>query len=554
MWSDAKNYPYQSGRLFLGHVDGQEVGIATERHAITIAGAGSGKGTSVIIPNLLKWPHNALVIDPKGEAAEATAEKREAMGQAIHVLDPFGSARVHERFQACYNPLDELDPDALTIKEDIDALADGIVMRPDPQAAHWDDGAQAIIAGLIAYVKIRAPEERRNLIEVRSILGDDDALAEALEEMKGMTECAGAAKEAYAAVFAKEGQYFVSNARKNTRWLDSKAMVNTLSRSTFSLSDLKAGKASVFLVLPANYLGQHGRFLRLFVRSGIEAMARKLPSGELRGAQCLFLLDEFFSLGYIDEISKAAGLMRGYGLQLWPILQDLGQLVTLYGREGSETFFANADVHQFFGNTDTLTLEQISARLGVTDMSEIPLPPAAPMGGNLGLGQAMAGGGARGKDDYLGQARSVMGGAVSLIEQGAAAAAQAKYQDEMNTYQREIARHGRPRLSPDEVSTLIRKKDDVVADHMICFVFGREPLLLTPAPFFRSSPSQTDESGQAEPATVNLQNVFKAVGYFFMFSAVTVPVIVGFDSETAPLSLISLVIGGGSLWFSRRFS
>lgn len=496
MWSDAKNYPYQSGRLFLGHVDGQEVGIATERHALTIAGAGSGKGTSVIIPNLLKWPHNALVIDPKGEAAEATAEKREAMGQAVHVLDPFGSARVHERFQACYNPLDELDPDALTIKEDIDALADGIVMRPDPQAAHWDDGAQAIIAGLIAYVKTRAPEERRNLIEVRSILGDDDALAEALEEMKGMTECAGAAKEAYAAVFAKEGQYFVSNARKNTRWLDSKAMVNTLSRSTFSLSDLKAGKASVFLVLPANYLGQHGRFLRLFVRSGIEAMARKLPSGELRGTQCLFLLDEFFSLGYIDEISKAAGLMRGYGLQLWPILQDLGQLVTLYGREGSETFFANADVHQFFGNTDTLTLEQISARLGVTDMSEIPLPPAMPMGitgGGMGSALTAMTSQSRKSTQMAGQA---VGGMMAAAGGAINAAMQAQYQDEMNAYQREIARHGRPRFSPDEVSTLIRKKEDAVADHMICFVFGREPLLIKPAPFFRPLPAPASE---AEP-------------------------------------------------------
>ena len=233
-WSDAGAYPYEQGALFLGQSfsnfvialaaqgkreprssDFMEVGINTERHALTIAGAGAGKGAAVIIPNLLRWPHNALVIDPKGEAAEATAERREAMGQAVHVLDPFGSARVPERFQACYNPLDDLDPDALTIKEDIDALADGIVMRPDPQAAHWDDGAQAVIAGLIAYVKIRAPEERRNLIEVRSILGDDDALAETLEEMKGMSECAGAAKEAYAAVFAKEGQYFVSNARKN---------------------------------------------------------------------------------------------------------------------------------------------------------------------------------------------------------------------------------------------------------------------------------------------------------------------------------------------------
>jgi hypothetical protein len=489
-WSDAKHYPYEAGRLFLGHVDGQEVGIKTERHAITIAGAGSGKGTSVIIPNLLKWPHNALVIDPKGEAAEATAEKREAMGQAVHVLDPFGSARVPERFQACYNPLDDLEPDALTIKEDIDALADGIVMRPDPQAAHWDEGAQAVIAGLIAYVKIHAPEGRRNLIEVRSILGDDDALAEALENMKGMTECAGAAKEAYAAVFAKEGQYFVSNARKNTRWLDSKAMVNTLSRSTFALSDLKAGKASVFLVLPANYLGQHGRFLRLFVRSGIEAMARKLPSGELRGNQCLFLLDEFFSLGYIDEISKAAGLMRGYGLQLWPILQDLGQLVTLYGREGSETFFANADVHQFFGNTDPLTLEQISTRLGVTDMSEIPLPPAAPMGlTGAGLGNTLSAMTSHGRKSTQ-MAGQAVGGMIAATGGAISAASQAQYQDEMNTYQREMARHGRPRLSPDEVSTLIRKKSDVVAENMVCFVFGREPLLIKPAPFFRPLPTR----------------------------------------------------------------
>lgn len=492
-WSDPKEYPYKSGRLFLGHVDGQEVGIETERHAITIAGAGSGKGTSVIIPNLLKWPHNALVIDPKGEAAEATAEKREAMGQAVHVLDPFGSARVSDRFKASYNPLDDLDPDALTIREDIEAVSDGIVMRPDPQAAHWDDGAQSIISGLIAFVLTTAPDDQRNLVEVQKILIDDDALAEAMQQMKGMDECAGLCREAYSAAFAKEGQYFVSNARKNTRWLSSHGMAETLASSSFSLADLKAGRASVYLVLPANYLSQHGRFLRLFVRCGIEAMARKLPSGELRGAQCLFMLDEFFSLGYIDEIAKAAGLMRGYGLQLWPILQDLGQLVTLYGREGSETFFANADVHQFFGNTDSLTLDQISARLGVTDMGEIPLPPAAPMGGNFGLGQMIRGGGAKDKHDYVGQGMSVMGGAVSLIEQGAAAAAQAKYQDEMNAYQREMALHGRPRLSPDEVSTLIRKKDDVVADHMISFVFGREPLLIKPAPFFRALPTITPE-------------------------------------------------------------
>jgi len=117
-----------------------------------------------------------------------------------------------------------------------------------------------------------------------------------------------------------------------------------------------------------------------------------------------------------------------------------------------------------------------------------------------------------------------------------------------------MARHGRPRLSPDEVSTLIRKKDDVVADHMICFVFGREPLLIAPAPFFRSLPSRTEESRQNEPITLNVPKVLKAVGYFSIFSGVTVPVIVGFDSETIPLGLITFAIGCGFLWLSRRVS
>lgn len=499
MWSDPSQYPFEAGRLFLGHKDGQEIGIKTERHAITIAGAGSGKGTSVIIPNLLRWTHNALVIDPKGENAEATAEAREAMGQAVHVLAPFGAKKVPERFHATYNPLDELDPEALTIKEDIDAISDGTVMRADPEAANWDDGAQTVISGLIAHVLITAEPDKKNLIEVRNILRNDDRLAEAAEAMKDMEECAGVAQEAASTIMAKEGNYYISNARKNTKWLDSKAMVEALSTSSFSIADLKNKNTTVFLVLPANYLGQHGRFLRLFVRAGIEAMAKETETGELRDKQCLFMLDEFFSLGRIDEIAKASGLMRGYGLQLWPILQDLGQLIDLYGREGSETFFANADLHQFFGNTDPLTLEQISARLGVTDMKEIPLPPAAPMGGNFGLGQMIGGGGAKSKDDYVGQGRGLMGGAVSLIEQGAAAASQAKYQDDMNNYQREMALHGSARLSPDEVSALIRKKDDVVADNMICFLFGREPLLIKPAPFFRPLPVPVPEPKEAAP-------------------------------------------------------
>jgi type IV secretion system protein VirD4 len=484
VWSETRNYRYQSGDLFLGHDGKEEIGIETERHALTIAGAGAGKGACVIIPNLLRWPHNALVIDPKGEAAEATAEKREAMGQAVHVLDPFQSSRVPDRFRSSYNPLDDIDLDARTVREDISAIADGIVMRPDASAAHWDDGAQSLISGLIAYVLATAEIAQRNLIEVRRILADDDRLADAMKSMKGMDDGAGLCREAYGVVFAKEGSYFVSNARKNTQWLDSRGMVDALASSSFSLADLKAGKASVFLVLPANYLGQHGRFLRLFVRCGIEAMARKLPSGDLRGAQCLFLLDEFFSLGYIGEIAKAAGLMRGYGLQLWPILQDLGQLITLYGREGSETFFGNADLHQFFGNTDKLTLDYMSQMTGAVSVEEVGLPPSAPIvtGGGQSIIAATS---AHSKSGAVRGAGAAFGAFSSGINQLISAAESAEHQDQMAIFQQKMATVGRPRLTTEQIAQLVKRKSDVVADNMFCIAYGSEKLLLKPSPFFR---------------------------------------------------------------------
>ena len=77
----------------------------------------------------------------------------------------------------------------------------------------------------------------------------------------------------------------------------------------------------------------------------------------------LFLLDEFAALGRLEAVERAMGLMAGYGLQLWPILQDLSQLKALYGPKAS-TFVANAGVLQTFGVNDLETAEWLSRLLG----------------------------------------------------------------------------------------------------------------------------------------------------------------------------------------------
>lgn len=57
------------------------------------------------------------------------------------------------------------------------------------------------------------------------------------------------------------------------------------------------------------------------------------------------------------------GLMAGYGVQLWPILQDLSQLRALYGTRAG-TFLANAAVQQVFGVNDLETAKWLSESIG----------------------------------------------------------------------------------------------------------------------------------------------------------------------------------------------
>ncbi|MTH80149.1 TraM recognition domain-containing protein [Paracoccus aestuariivivens] len=80
-------------------------------------------------------------------------------------------------------------------------------------------------------------------------------------------------------------------------------------------------------------------------------------------APALFLLDEFAALGRLEAVERAMGLMAGYGIQLWPILQDMSQLRDLYGTRAN-TFIANAGVQQVFGVNDFETAKWLSQSIG----------------------------------------------------------------------------------------------------------------------------------------------------------------------------------------------
>lgn len=506
MFTNANARPYRPGDLFLGlDENNREVGISTDRHAITIAGSRSGKGAGLIIPNLKRWPDNVLVIDPKGENAELTYQDREAMGQAVHVLDPFGSADIPDRIRAQFNPLAFVDLTSNRARADISDIANGLIVVTDPKHLEWINGARALLAGIIAYVIADAPPYQRNFAEVRALLMQPTSVPAEGEESQGLwadahimaqdTRVGGLIRNAgvtlITAMESEKGMEkdFLGLARRATDWLDDESISACLSDSTFHMSDLKTGNTSIYLVLPSDgtFLETYGAFLRLFVKTALNAMG-----AEQKGRRCLFILDEFYSLGKLEELVEATGRMPSYGVHLWPFMQNLTQLYQRYGKEGAETFFGNADAHVFFGNTDSTTLKYVSEQIGNYLPNELAEKPPIRMSTDWQWA----------KDAKFFETEKQYVERKTVEDDNA-----------QREYRHKQSLAGSPRLPPDQVKALVAKMDeDSVASSMIVFGKGSDVLNLKLAPYFEPMPDEKTATVDTPPMSPEDEKTLEIIG------------------------------------------
>lgn len=331
-------------------------------HLLTMAPTRTGKGVGTIIPNLLTADRSVICIDPKGENAKIAGRAREKFGP-VHVLDPFSVTGMRS---AAFNPLDTLDPASLDVAEDASTLADALVFDEPGMAgeAHWNEEAKALIAGLLLKIVAVESPGRRHLGTLREYLTvSPETFAALLKRMQDSDEAGGLIARAANRHLGKsdrEAAGVLSAAQRHTHFLDSPRMTTALSRSDFRFADLKHGNMTVFLVLPPDRLSTYSRWLRLLVSQSLLDMARDPAKPAV---PVLYLLDEFASLGHLAPVERAMGLMAGYGVQLWPILQDVHQLRATYGQRAG-TFLSNAGVLQVFGVNDHDSARLVSDLLG----------------------------------------------------------------------------------------------------------------------------------------------------------------------------------------------
>lgn len=343
-------------------------------HVLTFAPTGSGKGVSAVIPNLLDYEGSVLCIDPKGENAAITARRRREMGQDVHVLDPWGLVK-EQQATSSFNPIQWLDPKSPDFAEDCMMIADTLVVEGANPNNHWDNEAKALISGMLMFITCHEPKERQHLVRLYELLsksGEEFAKLVAAM-MNSPHQGVKMAGDRLNNKEEREASNVISSALGNLHFLGSERIAHVLGApvtrmdgsvleppAPLDLVKLKQKRMSVFLILPADRLASQARWLRLLISLSLSAMARDRTNPD---KPVLFLLDEFAALGKLQMVQTAMGLMRGYGVKLWPILQDLSQLQALYPKAW-QSYIANSGVVQVFGTSDQGTARYFSDLAG----------------------------------------------------------------------------------------------------------------------------------------------------------------------------------------------
>lgn len=356
---------YIGGNIYTYHKQG---------HLLTVAGTRGGKGTNLIIPNLIGkgfYDGSWVVIDPKGENATITARYQRSTGRDVLILDPW-SLETKSGEGSTYNPLDLItgqeNKDYLV--DDASIIAEMIVPISSTGEQFFNDRARSLIAGMVIHLVESKDDEELTLSKIWEWLRfkqDDwnNLLAEMSVSDNAIVQAT--ANETLNLLQTSDRTFgsVMASAQQYTDFLKSPALQKSLVKSNFDVKNLSNGNTTLYVIIPADKLKTHYQWLRLVVTTALRSVIRN------KNKRVTFMLDEFAALGYLPEIETALSTYAGYNVTIWAILQSLIQLKDKYGTNW-ESFLGNTAVRHFFSVGDNFTADYLSAALGQTTFMTYP--------------------------------------------------------------------------------------------------------------------------------------------------------------------------------------
>ncbi len=526
------NPTFSPGDIFVGRtLDGHSIGIKDDGHVSVVAKTRSGKGTDIIIPNLLHWPGSVIDIGVKGENAILTARRRghgsrfaQGLGQKVYIIDPFGE--VHSGgygddfsdLKASFNPLDMLGTHRPESVDDAARIASGVIETEASVDPFWNESARTFIQFGCLHVCSgqEFKDEERNLLtvrdlilegyaELRSFLADNldpasmpsaySLLFRAMRKNKHFGGEVAKAGEKFARMHGNAPRMLESIAQVACTALDflaSDAMKAAVRSSNFSLSELKTDPrgVSVFICLPQRFMQTHVGFFRMMIALLIAEMERVRHQPK-SGYPILMVMDEFAALKRMSMIEHAAAQIAGFDVKMMFVVQTLGQLKDVY-KDNWEFVLGNASTRIFFGNDDPLTRETVSKLIGDTETVRTTRSSSASHGtsNTLSTGQSIGQSGSRTHGHTSSWSMGGQGSSWSTSSSSSQTSGNSHTHSHNAAFANNASEtagtneaiHKRALVTPDEIGRFFSNADDPMA---LVLLSGEQPLAVRRVSYYK---------------------------------------------------------------------
>lgn len=356
--------------IIVGRKGGRFLTFGGSEHVLIEAPTRSGKGTGVVIPNLLTWQGSVVVLDVKRENFDASAGFRAHYGQQVFLFNPTD----RQARTARYNPLayiDRSDPDDVIIE--LQKIATMLFVAPDRGEAFWANGARTGFVGVGAWLT-ETSDEPLTMGTIYRYLTEGDARSFFRKELADPRVSLSTGCRTALSDFAGGSDNSFADIKKTITnvlglWLNPLVDAAT-SASDFELRDLRKRPISIYLGVSPDELDRVAPLYNLLFQQLIDLNVRELPDGETP-VPVLVILDEFARLGRASVIASAFSYVAGYGIRLLPVIQSRSQLRGVYGEHVADEIVANCGVEVAFTPKELRVANELSDRIGYVGQESI---------------------------------------------------------------------------------------------------------------------------------------------------------------------------------------
>ena len=136
------------------------------------------------------------------------------------------------------------------------------------------------------------------------------------------------------------------------------------------MESFKKIRTTVYVGLTPDNLKRLQPLMQVFYQQATEFLSRSIPTKE-EPLGVLFIMDEFPTLGKMEQFMAGIAYFRGYRVRLFLIIQDTEQLKGIYEDSGMNSFLSNATYRITFAANNMETANLISQLIGNKTVEQV---------------------------------------------------------------------------------------------------------------------------------------------------------------------------------------